>query len=174
MCTCAFSPTKRDRILFMTAPADLLTLKCANPDSKVHGANMGPTWVLSAPCTLLVGRHQWAHCWLNYTLASKTVVYRLITHWTYIPQPCYALCHQYDALQYGQQYGLEGLTGADEYRSKHLSQYHGCFMPSTLASTGHPQQWHFREIIQHANAIILFGKQAVCFQAFYPYLSYYR
>ena len=21
----------------------------ANPDSKIHGANMGPTWVLSAP-----------------------------------------------------------------------------------------------------------------------------
>ena len=26
-----------------------------NPDSKVHGANMGPTWVLSAP--------RWASCW---------------------------------------------------------------------------------------------------------------
>ena len=23
--------------------------QCANPDKKVHGANMGPTWVLSAP-----------------------------------------------------------------------------------------------------------------------------
>ena len=23
---------------------------CSNPDSKVHGANMGPNWVLSAPC----------------------------------------------------------------------------------------------------------------------------
>ena len=22
---------------------------CSNPESKVHGANMGPTWVLSAP-----------------------------------------------------------------------------------------------------------------------------
>ena len=22
---------------------------CTNPESKVHGANMGPTWVLSAP-----------------------------------------------------------------------------------------------------------------------------
>ena len=26
-----------------------------NPDSKVHGANMGPTWVLPAPWTLLSG-----------------------------------------------------------------------------------------------------------------------
>ena len=25
------------------------TWKSTNPDSKVHGANMGPTWVLSAP-----------------------------------------------------------------------------------------------------------------------------
>ena len=25
------------------------------PDSKVHGANMGPTWVLSAPCGPHVG-----------------------------------------------------------------------------------------------------------------------
>ena len=24
-------------------------LTCHSPDSKVHGANMGPTWVLSAP-----------------------------------------------------------------------------------------------------------------------------
>ena len=27
----------------------------ANPDSKVHGANMGPTWVLSAPDGTHVG-----------------------------------------------------------------------------------------------------------------------
>ena len=27
----------------------LLQLADATPDSKVHGANMGPTWVLSAP-----------------------------------------------------------------------------------------------------------------------------
>ena len=26
-----------------------------HPDSKIHGANMGPTWVLSAPGTLHVG-----------------------------------------------------------------------------------------------------------------------
>ena len=26
-----------------------LHISCINPDSKVHGANMGPTWVLSAP-----------------------------------------------------------------------------------------------------------------------------
>ena len=25
------------------------SISCVNPDSKVHGANMGPTWVLSAP-----------------------------------------------------------------------------------------------------------------------------
>ena len=35
-----------------------LTLKLAmnnNPDSKIHGANMGPTWVLSAPVEPQVG-----------------------------------------------------------------------------------------------------------------------
>ena len=33
------------------------------PDSKVHGANMGPTWVLSAPWTLLSGMA--AMCYVN-------------------------------------------------------------------------------------------------------------
>ena len=32
-----------------------LHLSCTNPDRKVHGANMGPTWVLSAPDTPHVG-----------------------------------------------------------------------------------------------------------------------
>ena len=27
----------------------LVSVRCKNPDSKVHGVNMGPTWVLSAP-----------------------------------------------------------------------------------------------------------------------------
>ena len=31
------------------------SVKCKYPDSKVHGANMGPTWVLSAPDGPLVG-----------------------------------------------------------------------------------------------------------------------
>ena len=29
--------------------SDTIILAVTNPDSKVHGANMGPTWVLSAP-----------------------------------------------------------------------------------------------------------------------------
>ena len=33
----------------------LITTKRDNPDSKVHGANMGPTWVLSAPDGPYVG-----------------------------------------------------------------------------------------------------------------------
>ena len=28
---------------------DMIGRSVTNPDSKVHGANMGPTWVLSAP-----------------------------------------------------------------------------------------------------------------------------
>ena len=33
--------------LYMLVDGDYAV--CVNPDSKVHGANMGPTWVLSAP-----------------------------------------------------------------------------------------------------------------------------
>ena len=33
--------------------AQLLSPYCSHPDSKVHGTNMGPTWILSAP----VGPH---------------------------------------------------------------------------------------------------------------------
>ena len=29
--------------------AQLLSPYCSHPDSKVHGTNMGPTWILSAP-----------------------------------------------------------------------------------------------------------------------------
>ena len=35
------------------------------PDSKVHGANMGPTWVLSAPCGPYVGPMKFA-IWVSY------------------------------------------------------------------------------------------------------------
>ena len=33
----------------LSAPDDIIVSGDTFPDSKVHGANMGPTWVLSAP-----------------------------------------------------------------------------------------------------------------------------
>ena len=35
--------------IVIVAIGDGMSSKQTNPDSKVHGANMGPTWVLSAP-----------------------------------------------------------------------------------------------------------------------------
>ena len=37
-----------------------------NPDSKVHGANMGPTWTLSDP--------RWAPCWPHEPCYQETIV----------------------------------------------------------------------------------------------------
>ena len=40
------------------------------PDSKVHGANMGPTWVLSAPCGPHVGPMNLA-IWEDYQVHTQ-------------------------------------------------------------------------------------------------------
>ena len=44
-----------------------------NPDSKVHGANMGPTWVLSAPDGLHVGP-------MNLAIREKIQAYMRLWH----------------------------------------------------------------------------------------------
>ena len=46
-----------------------------NPDSKVHGANMGPTWVLLAPC--------WPHdpCYQRSYLQNNNVQKNSLTWW---------------------------------------------------------------------------------------------
>ena len=44
---------------------------CKSPESKVHGANMGPTWVLSAPEGPHVGRMNLA---LRVTAVYEQVV----------------------------------------------------------------------------------------------------
>ena len=36
-------------IMFVVTVFKIRTICHANPDNKVHGANMGPTWVLSTP-----------------------------------------------------------------------------------------------------------------------------
>ena len=43
------SPCILDRSIWITIAGDLLNSNQHGPDNKVHGANMGPTWVLSAP-----------------------------------------------------------------------------------------------------------------------------
>ena len=43
-------------------------LTCHRPDSKVHGANMGPTWVLSAPDGPHVGPMNPANAMVTYSL----------------------------------------------------------------------------------------------------------
>ena len=43
------NPSNDRPILVITLSADGLASRSYNPDSKVHVANMGPTWVLSAP-----------------------------------------------------------------------------------------------------------------------------
>ena len=42
------SPVKHLRMTIMKLN-DLSPVQTTHPDSKVHGAHMGPTWVLSAP-----------------------------------------------------------------------------------------------------------------------------
>ena len=62
----------------------------AVPDSKVHGANMGPTWVLSAPDAPRVGRMNLAirvitkdiQCSLCYVTLTDTVNFCMpLTNW---------------------------------------------------------------------------------------------
>ena len=50
--------------LFKFLPADLLRNRNIVPDNKVHGANMGPTWVLWAPD----GPHEpcYQGCWILF------------------------------------------------------------------------------------------------------------
>ena len=63
-----------------------IDIKCDNPDSKVHGDNMGPTWVLSAPDGPHGGPMNLAirdylcglsreSCWKAYTSVQALMVY---------------------------------------------------------------------------------------------------
>ena len=63
----------------------------SHPDSKVHGANMGPTWVLSAPD----GPHlaPWTpaqanishYCWAQAMATSVSTYYYINSYWFIIP-----------------------------------------------------------------------------------------
>ena len=58
-----------------------------SPDSKVHGANMGPTWVLSALCGPHVGPMNlaigvWLSPWPHYLLALLSTWWVLDSLWT--------------------------------------------------------------------------------------------
>ena len=72
--------------ILLTTFSNAFSWKClnchCNPDSKVHGANMGPTWVLSAPDGPHVGPMNFAirefHC--NMFLGFRLRV--IIWHWT--------------------------------------------------------------------------------------------
>ena len=61
-----------------------------NPDSKVHGANMGPTWVLSAPDGPHVGPMNLAireskQCLKQFTNNSSNLSYYITKVWiTYL------------------------------------------------------------------------------------------
>ena len=55
-----------------------LRLSCTNPDSKVHGANMGPTWVLWSPGGPHVGPMNlaiWEPIDLYYINKSNVVIF---------------------------------------------------------------------------------------------------
>ena len=63
-----------------------------HPDSKVHGANMGPTWVLSAPDGPHVGPMNLAirapaqanishYCWAQAMATSVFIYYHIYSYW---------------------------------------------------------------------------------------------
>ena len=54
----------------------------SNPDRKVHGANMGPTWILSAPDGPLVGR-------MNFAIRDS--ITKSIRHYAYAMYTCDSL-----------------------------------------------------------------------------------
>ena len=64
--------------LFLTRPAVNMAVEKTNPDSKVHGANMGPIWGPTGP--------RWAHVGLR-----KFVI------WGHLVR-CHFMYHNYDAV----------------------------------------------------------------------------
>ena len=71
----------------------LVPLHDGNPDSKDHGANMGPTWVLSAPDGPHVGP-------MNLTIREIIIVQARAHHWhtTRLLQPPYIVRPQYSSV----------------------------------------------------------------------------
>ena len=60
-------------ILFDESWEEINFTICINPDSKIHGANMGPIWVLSAPCWPHEPCYQGTDIWWQQLVASLTI-----------------------------------------------------------------------------------------------------
>ena len=74
-------------LCFILSPMVALFIEAYIPDSKVHGANMGPTWVLSSPDGPLVGPMNLAIMFVTWVerivlLCSKAVDNR--QRWAYV------------------------------------------------------------------------------------------
>ena len=61
----------------------IIITPCVNPDSKVHVANMGPTWVLSAPGGSHVGPMNLANRELTRPIESCWYYWYSISQWIY-------------------------------------------------------------------------------------------
>ena len=79
--------------ILLTTFSNAFSWKClnyyhCNPDSKVHGTNMGPTWVLSAPDAPHVGpmnlaiKEFTAVCSWGFGWERKNLLQVIVWHWT--------------------------------------------------------------------------------------------
>ena len=100
-----------------------------NPESNVHGANMGPTWVLSAPDGHHVGP-------MNLAIRFKFSCVRHNNHWTGNLIPHFSdrpPCHWYRDMVY------RCLLHIHKYIIYQMETKH-CLVPSP----GHMQPWYWR------------------------------
>ena len=103
----------------------------SSPDSKVHGANMGPTWVLPAPYGPHVGP-------MNFTIWL---------HWPIMPLPCYIL--HISGFHWDSQWAITvGLSFGSTWKvliTSHITHISYIHQPGLLQLK--PLQWRHMSIV---------------------------